>query len=53
VGHVPGRWRTSMRAVELCRRAAHLAGHDGTGPAEPAGEQAAPRKTTAARKTKG
>jgi hypothetical protein len=41
----PGRWRTSMRAVELCRRAAHLAGHDSAGPAEPAGEQAAPRKT--------
>jgi hypothetical protein len=40
----PGRWRTSMRAVELCRRAAHLAGHDGTGPAEPGGEQAAPGK---------
>jgi hypothetical protein len=25
----PGRWRTAMLAVELCRRAAHLAGHDG------------------------
>jgi hypothetical protein len=25
----PGRWRTSMLAVELCRRAARLAGHDG------------------------
>jgi hypothetical protein len=25
----PARWRTSMLAVELCRRAAHLAGHDG------------------------
>jgi hypothetical protein len=24
----PGRWRTAMLAVELCRRAAHLAGHD-------------------------
>jgi hypothetical protein len=30
----PGRWRTSMLAVELCRRAARLAGHDG----EPDGE---------------
>jgi hypothetical protein len=25
----PARWRTAMLAVELCRRAAHLAGHDG------------------------
>jgi hypothetical protein len=25
----PGRWRTAMLAVELCRRAAHLAGHEG------------------------
>jgi hypothetical protein len=36
----PGRWRTAMLAVELCRRAAHLAGHDGPddeAPAAPAG----------------
>jgi hypothetical protein len=36
----PARWRTSMLAVELCRRAAHLAGHDGPddeAPAAPAG----------------
>jgi hypothetical protein len=25
----PARWRTAMLAVELCRRAAHLAGHEG------------------------
>jgi hypothetical protein len=29
----PRRWRTAMLAVELCRRAAHLGGHDGAGPA--------------------
>jgi hypothetical protein len=39
----PARWRTSIRAVELCRHAAHLAGHDGTGPADPAAGQAARR----------
>jgi hypothetical protein len=32
----PGRWRTAMLAVELCRRAAHLAGHDGGDPEPPA-----------------
>jgi hypothetical protein len=31
----PGRWRTSMLAVELCRRAARLAGHDGADDAGP------------------
>jgi hypothetical protein len=31
----PGRWRTAMLAVELCRRAAHLAGHDGGDPEAP------------------
>jgi hypothetical protein len=31
----PGRWRTAMLAVELCRRAAHLAGHDGGDPGDP------------------
>ena len=31
----PGRWRTAMLAVELCRRAAHLAGHDGGDPDDP------------------
>jgi hypothetical protein len=33
----PGRWRTAMLAVELCRRAAHLAGHDGEDPEPPPG----------------
>jgi hypothetical protein len=28
----PSRWRTAMRAVELCRRAAGLDGDDETGP---------------------
>jgi hypothetical protein len=31
----PSRWRTAMLAVELCRRAAHLAGHDGGDPEAP------------------
>jgi hypothetical protein len=31
----PGRWRTAMLAVELCRRAAHLAGHEGGDPEPP------------------
>jgi len=43
----PGRWRTAMLAVELCRRAAHLAGHDGGDPEDPGravpGQQDAPR----------
>jgi hypothetical protein len=39
----PGRWRTAMLAVELCRRAAHLAGHDGGDPAAPG--PAAPGRT--------
>jgi hypothetical protein len=42
----PGRWKTAIRAAELCRRAAQLAGHrpaeNGHGPAEegegPAGD---------------
>lgn len=47
----PGRWRTAMLAVELCRRAAHLAGHDGDDPVAPgpaaAGHQDAARPAPA------
>jgi hypothetical protein len=43
----PGRWRTAMLAVELCRRAAHLAGHDGGDPDDPG--PAAPGHQDAAR----
>ena len=47
----PGRWRTAMLAVELCRRAAHLAGHDGGDPEAPgpaaAGHQDAARPAPA------
>jgi hypothetical protein len=38
----PGRWRSAMLAVELCRRAAHLAGHDGGDPEPPAPAVGAP-----------
>jgi hypothetical protein len=42
----PTRWRTAMRAVELCRRAAGLPGHEAAGPPgheEPAATDAEPQ----------